>query len=48
MQMSLSTCVREGVRLAALVAAIAVVVWTMPEHPQAVAPASAEQLAANR
>jgi hypothetical protein len=45
--MRLTTCLREGARLAALVAAIAVVVWTMPEHPQAAASERGEQVAAN-
>jgi hypothetical protein len=38
---------REGARLAALVGAIAIVVWTMPEHPQAAVPERGEQVAAN-
>ncbi len=46
--MRLATCLREGARLAALLAAIAVVVWTMPEHPQAAAPTNPEKLASNR
>lgn len=46
--MSLSTCVREGLRLAALVAAIAVVVWTMPEHPELSTAERSEQVASSR
>ena len=46
--MSLSKCLREGARLAALVAAIAIVVWTMPEHPQAASPERGEPLATHR